>query len=96
MNLTTMDDVSSLSEVFNYNYSYLSRCFRKCTQTSISQYFNDKKLNMAKKLLENDGLSITEIATKLNYSTIYVFSRAFKNKYGVSPKEFRTTLVKKD
>ena len=95
-NITTIDDVSSLSEVFNYNYSYLSRCFKKCTQISISQYFNDKKLNMAKKLLENDGLAITEIAAKLNYSTIYVFSRAFKNKYGVSPTEYRNSFLSKN
>jgi len=94
-NLTTIDDVSSLSEVFNYNYSYLSRCFKKCTQISISQYFNDKKLNIAKKLLENEGLPITEIASKLNYSTIYVFSRAFKNKFGMSPKEFRNSILQK-
>lgn len=93
MNITTMDDVSCLSEVFNYNYSYLSRCFKKCTQISISQYFNDKKLNMAKNLLENDGLAITDIASKLNYSTIYVFSRAFKNKYGLSPSEYRNKYL---
>ena len=92
-NITTMDDVSCLSDVFNYNYSYLSRCFKKCTQISISQYYNDKKLNMAKKLLENDGLTITDIASKLNYSTIYVFSRAFKNKYGLSPTEYRNKFL---
>ncbi len=93
-NLTTIENVSSLSEVFNYNYSYLSRCFKKCTQISISEYFNDKKLNMAKTLLELNNLSITEIASKLNYSTIYVFSRAFKNKYNVSPKEYRNSIIK--
>lgn len=95
-NLTTIENVSSLSEVFNYNYSYLSRCFKKCTQMSISEYFNDKKLNMAKMLLELNNLSVTEIASKLNYSTIYVFSRAFKNKYKVSPKEYRNSLPKKE
>ncbi|MBQ8725878.1 MAG: helix-turn-helix transcriptional regulator [Clostridia bacterium] len=95
INLTTMDDTSCLAEVFNYNYSYLSRCFKKCMQTSISQYFNDKKLNMARNLLEGESLPITEIATKLNYSTIYVFSRAFKNKYGVSPTEYRNAHLEK-
>ena len=88
-NLTEINDVSSLSEVFNYNYSYLSRCFKKCMQISISQYFNDKKMNMAKKLLQTSNLSVSEIASKLNYSTIYVFSRSFKNKFGFSPKEFK-------
>ena len=51
--------------------------------------------DIAKKLLENEGLPITEIASKLNYSTIYVFSRAFKNKFGISPKEFRNSILQK-
>lgn len=87
-NLTTINDISYLSEVFNYNYSYLSRCFKRCMGISVSQYFNDKKLSLAKKLLEAHDLSITEIAAELNYSTIYVFSRAFKNKYGISPRQY--------
>ena len=95
-NLLTMENVFVLSEVFNYNYAYLSRCFKKCMQISISQYFNDKKLNMAKMLLAVDSLSITEIASKLNYSSIYVFSRAFKNKYNVSPNEYRSSLSETD
>lgn len=93
-NLTTINDVSSLSEVFNYNYSYLSRCFKKCMHISISQYFNDKKLGIAKKLLEAGELSVSEIAAQLNYSTIYVFSRAFKNKYGVSPQKYKSQANK--
>lgn len=93
-NLTTIENITSLSEVFSYNYSYLSRCFKKCMSISISEYFNDKKLNMAKTFLELNTLSITEIASKLNYSTIYVFSRAFKNKYHVSPKEYRASVIK--
>ena len=88
-NLLSIENILVLSDVFNYNYSYLSRCFKKCTQMSISQYFNDKKMNIAKMLLENNSFSITKIAQKLNYSSIYVFSRAFKNKYNISPIEYR-------
>lgn len=41
----------------------------------------------AARLLLNEGkLNITKIAELLNYSSIYSFSKAFKEKYGVSPK----------
>ncbi len=88
-NLTTIDKTSRLSQIFNYNYSYISRCFKNTTGLSISEYFTDKKLAVAKKIIEEGNMSITEISNHLNYTSIYVFSRAFKNKYGISPKLYK-------
>ena len=93
INLTTIDNITSLSEIFNYNYSYLSRCFKKTTQISISQYYNDKKLHMAAQLLATHSMPVSEIAEQLNYTSIYVFSRAFKNKYHISPTDYRNSLL---
>ena len=42
-----------------------------------------------------EDLSITEISEKLNFSSIYSFSRAFSNFYGRSPSEFRNETKKK-
>lgn len=51
-NFMAIENTSVLSNLFGYNYSYLSRCFKKTIGTSISSYIIDKKLNFAKELLE--------------------------------------------
>ena len=93
-NFTTIDNASSLSNIFGYNYSYLSRCFKKVIGTSISDYISDKKLNLATELLGKDEMTVTEVADSLNYSSIYAFSRAFKNHYGIAPSDYKQNLKK--
>ena len=95
-NIVSMENVACLSETFRYNYSYLSRCFKKTIGESISEYFNNKKLSLAKKMIEQGDLSITEIATTLHYSSIYVFSRAFKEKYKNSPNHYKHGVTKRN
>ena len=85
----TMTSLDELSEVSNYNYSYLSSLFRKTTRTTLTEYYRNRRLETAKLLIEENKLSITHIAEFLNYSSIYTFSRAFKDKYGISPEKYR-------
>ncbi len=56
---------------------------------SISEYINTQRLVKAKNLLQDSELNIAEIAYQLGYSSPGYFSTTFKNKYGVSPKQFR-------
>ncbi len=81
--LKTLDD---LSGIFGYNYSYLSALFKKVTSETLAGYFRNRRLETARLLLNEGKLNITKIAELLNYSSIYSFSKAFKEKYGVSPK----------
>ena len=96
INFTTIENASSLSNVFGYNYSYLSRCFKKIIGTSISTYISDKKLNLAMELLEKKETTVTEVADTLNYSSIYAFSRAFKARYNISPSEYKQKCKQND
>ena len=89
-----LTDIQSLSDIatdLNYNYSYLSRTFQNTMGQSISSYYINKKLERAKQLLEEEQLTIVEIVEKLHYSSLYVFSKAFKKQYGVSPRAYRKT-----
>ena len=52
----------------------------------IIAYKNERRLGAARLLLKEE--SVTEVARRLGYSSIYVFSRAFKNRFGVSPSEY--------
>ena len=48
---------------------------------------------MAAQLLATHSMPVSEIAEQLNYTSIYVFSRAFKNKYHISPTDYRNSLL---
>lgn len=94
-NLTKIDRLSDIAGELNYNYVYISRVFKKKFGKSIYTYFSDKKLDIAKQLIETSNMTITEIASYLNYSSIFVFSRVFKNKFGINPSTYRSQKVKK-
>ena len=84
----SIKSLASLSEKFSYNYSYLSNFFKKNTGYTISDYYQNRRLEAAKLLINAGGLKITNIAERLNYSSLYAFSKAFKKKYGIAPKSY--------
>ena len=82
-----MKNLRELCEVTNYNYNYLSNLYKKVTSDTLANYFRSRRLETARLLLAEHTMSVTEIARLLNYSSVYIFSRAFKEKYGVPPSE---------
>lgn len=85
----TMDSLEELSAVTGYNYTYLSAVFRHTTGESLSSYYRRRRLETARLHIAENILSITAIAELLRYSSIYTFSRAFRDAYGVSPQGYR-------
>ena len=47
------------------------------------------KMELAKKLLSENSYNVNEVSIKLGYSTASHFITAFKNKYGLTPKNFK-------
>ena len=80
-----MDKLSELSDFFGYSYSYLSDLFHKTTGDTLMNYYTNRRLDAAALLLKEDDLSVSAIAELLQYSSIYTFSKAFKNHMGASP-----------
>ncbi len=93
-NLLTMTNLKDVSNALNHNYSYLSRIFKNKFGQTMFEYYSIQKLNYAKKLIEEGNMSITKISNYLNYTSVYVFSRSFKNAFGVSPKVYKDNLSK--
>ena len=85
----TLKGLDELSDFSNYNYCYLSSLFRKTTGSTLSDYYCTRRLETARLLILENKRSITNIAELLNYSSIYTFSRAFKDRYGLSPEHYR-------
>lgn len=87
--LYTMRSLVELADELRYNYSYLSSLYRSVTGDTLQNYYCDRRLEAARMLLEEGNLSVSEIAEILHYSSIYTFSRAFKDRYHYCPSTLR-------
>jgi len=94
-NLLNMDKLTDIADQMGYNYSYLTKIFKQTTGKSITDYYISKKMEIAASLIIGTASSITKIAEKLNYSSVYTFSKAFKLYYGLSPLSYRTANAAK-
>lgn len=84
----SLQKLDELAPQFNYNYGYLSGLFKRTTGKTISEYYNHRKMETAKALILEKKKKISEIAEMLGYN-LYSFSKAFKSKYGISPKNLQ-------
>lgn len=78
-----------LTDKLNHNYNYLGGLFSEVTGTSIQQYIISCKIERIKELLIYDELNISEIAWKMNYSSVAHLSNQFKKITGLSPFHFK-------
>jgi AraC-like DNA-binding protein len=81
----TMKSLTELSEYTNYNYNYLSNLFKSVTDETLLGYYRRKRFELARQLLEDRTNTVTRVAALLNYSSVYTFSRAYKEYFGVAP-----------
>lgn len=84
--------VEELADKLNVSRVQLYRKVKAILGISISDHINNIKLERAAELLKSGSMNISEIAYALGFSSPNYFSTAFKNKFGVSPKEFKTGI----
>lgn len=84
-----------LAEKLNHSYGYLSNLFSDITYTSIENYVIIQKIEFAKHLILNNKLTLTEIAFRLNYSSVAHLSTQFKNTTGITPSAFQRIIAKR-
>ncbi len=78
-----------LSEKLQHNYTYLANLFSEVQGTTIEQFIIQHKIERIKELIIYDELSITDIAWKMNYSSVSHLSNQFKKVTGLSPSHFK-------
>jgi AraC family transcriptional regulator len=79
----------ALKEHLNYDYNYLSSLFSSVEGITIEQYIIRQKVERAKELLVYDELNLSEIADKLEYSSVAHLSNQFKKVTGFTPTGFK-------
>ena len=70
---------------------YFRKLFTETYGISPIAYINKLRIKKAKDILKSDFESLTEVSLSLGYSSIYDFSRAFKNHVGLSPSNYIKT-----
>ena len=78
-----------LSNELHHDYNYLSNLFSDVEGTTIEKFFIAHKIEKVKELLVYDELSLSEIAFRLNYSSVAYLSNQFKKVTGLTPSHFK-------
>jgi AraC-like DNA-binding protein len=84
---TNLSDL--LSSHLLHDYNYISNLFTEVEGTSIEKYFIAQKIEKVKELLVYDELTLSEIAFRLNYSSVAYLSNQFKKVTGLTPSHFK-------
>jgi AraC-like DNA-binding protein len=78
-----------LSSKLNHDYTYMANLFSEVQGTTIEQFIICHKIERIKELIIYGELNITEIAWKMNYSSVAHLSNQFKKVTGLSPTHFK-------
>jgi len=80
---------SDIARHLNINEQYLTRCFDKEIGVSPMAYLNRFRIQHAKKMLEAENHTITQVALETGFSSQSYFSRMFQKEVGISPKAYQ-------
>lgn len=79
--------IKELSRKVAMNECYLKKGFKALTGKTIHEYTQDLRISKAKEMLQQQGLSVSDVANTLGFSSISHFSTAFKKATGMKPCE---------
>jgi AraC-like DNA-binding protein len=81
--------VEDICNEMNISRVQLYRKVKALMDCNVNDYINSTRLQKAKYYLQHEQLSISEVAFKTGFSSATYFSTAFKNKFGLTPTEFK-------
>ena len=80
--------LSDIAEYLKISPGYLSSCFSRYMNRTVSDYIAEVKIEHAKELIDSGQFLIYEIADQLGFENAYYFSKVFKKVTGMSPKNY--------
>ena len=81
--------IEDIARVCGINRSYLGKIFKNSVGHSPQEFLMNYRMIKATELLKLTSLSIADVGSAVGYENQLHFSRAFKNIYGVAPREWR-------
>lgn len=89
-NRTALNLSEFLQQELRQDYSALSKLFSEYTSMTVERYYIEQRIERAKELLTYNELTLTEIALRLNYSSVAYLSSQFKAVTGMTPSQFKS------
>jgi two-component system response regulator YesN len=86
----SLDRVAGTAGISKYHFS---RSFKEMTGLTYQSYLNRLRIEQAKKMLDDDALTITDTGYAVGYSDITHFERIFKKLTGTTPSQYRRRSV---
>ncbi len=93
-NLGKKLSLAQISEEAGFSPTYFTTIFRKETNYSPLTYFSHLKIVKACEFLDFTRQKVKEISFSLGYSDPYYFTKDFKKRMGISPRQYRNRIVR--
>jgi len=84
--------IEDLCKVIHISPNYLSRIFKELNGVTITRFLTSTRIHLAKQMLADRVLTVTEISEKTGFCNIHYFGKKFKEETGFSPSEFRSKV----
>lgn len=86
-----LPNLKAIAKEFSLSESTLKRQFKQVYGKAIYEYYLYKKMELAKRMLLDENMTISQVAYSLGYEKASPFIRIFKRQFGVSPGSMRTS-----
>lgn len=85
-------EIETIAKQFHYSESHIRALYRAEMKLSMGAYIQEIRIHKAQEYLGSTAMPISEIAELCGYSSLYVFSNAFKKYLKISPLQYRKKL----
>lgn len=86
--------IETLAKIASLSQFYYQRLFSRLIKKPVNEYIKLRRLARASEALRNKNKRIIDIALDLGFSSHEIFTRTFKNAFGITPEEYRTKPVR--
>src|SRR6476660_5047531 len=83
--------VEAVTKELGYTRQYVSGRFHRVTGRLLSHFLKEKRLETAARLLKAGHLRVSQIARRCCFDPENYFRQQFRERFGMSPRQFRTT-----
>ena len=82
--------VEAVTKELGYTRQYISGRFHRVTGRLLSHFLKEKRLGKAARLLKGGNLRVSQIARRCGFDSENYFRQQFRERFGMSPRQFRT------
>ena len=95
-NLSERLDLKTLAAYAGYSPAYFHKIFKRATSTTLGEFVKSERIKKAADLIVTTSYTLTQIAYECGFSSQAYFSAAFKERMGVTPREYERAFLEKN